>query len=68
MEQHQMREDLNQQLLNLEKEMKLKLLIIEHFIPKSEVNHIQSSMVYDEENQSWCSKANTTTTAISDTS
>lgn len=59
MEQQQMREDLNHQLLDLEKELKLRQMIIEHFIPKSEVDHIQSTVTYNEEKQVWSSTGTT---------
>ena len=52
-EQCRYREELTQQLLLMEKQLKLRQLIIDHFIPSSEVRHVQDSHVYSEGRGAW---------------
>ena len=52
-EQCRTREELTHQFSELEKQLKLRLLIIDHFIPLSEVEHVKRVCVYNEDDQSW---------------
>lgn len=63
-EQSGMREELTHRLLELEKLLKLRLLIIEHFIPLNEAKQITSLFSYDEESQAWSTSRNTPTSIL----
>ncbi len=66
-EQCQTREELTHQLLELEKQLKLHSLIIDHFIPLTEVEHVKRVCVYSEEQQTWSTNKDTPTNQGVDT-
>jgi kinesin family protein 3/17 len=48
------KEEMLDQIRSLNREVKLKELVIRHFIPPSEMRKIESRCRYDEENDEWC--------------
>ena len=66
-EQCQYRDELTQQLLLMEKQLKLRQLIIDHLIPLSEVQHVQDSHVYNEGMGAWLPRDTPTSDLYVDT-